>query len=145
MSETLTIGNVQVLVRRSHRRRTIELTIERDGSVIAAAPAATDLVDVLRVVRSREVWIHSALLRRDSVKANSISKDYVSGEGFYYLGRTYRLIVNRRAAAESNLPELRLFQSRFQLRGDCVSRGRECFTRWYTQKADEWLGERMPR
>ncbi len=72
------------------------------------------------------------------------AKEYVSGEGFYYLGRTYRLQVIRGLGAHAQLPELRLFQGKFQLRGNCIPHGRQCFIWWYSRREEAWLAERLP-
>jgi predicted metal-dependent hydrolase len=145
MSEVLTIGSVEVLLRRSDRRRTVGLTLERDGSIVATAPTDLPTGDVSTILRSREVWIHSALSRRGAIKAAAPKKEYVSGEGFHYLGRTYRLRVIRGSATDGQqLPELRLFQGRFYLHADHVPHGREWFIRWYTERMNDWLAEKMP-
>lgn len=145
MSELLSISNVEIRVRRSDRRQTIGLTVERDGSVVAAVPVGIALGEVERQLRSRELWLHSALTRRRSLTPPATVKQYVSGEGFHYLGRAYRLRVSRTTTADDQMPEVRLFQGMFHLRGDCARRGRECFVRWYSTQADSWLAEKMPR
>ena len=145
MNEQLTINNIEVHVRRSERRKTIELAVERDGSVIAAVPPSLPLSEVDRLLRGRELWLHSALSRRAALPPAPPAKDYVSGEGFLYLGRAYRLRVLGAQSAGEQIPELRFFRSRFELRGDCAPRGRECFVCWYSARAEQWLAERMPR
>lgn len=145
MSERLSISNVDIFVRRSDRRRTIGLTVERDGSVTAAVPAGLPLVELERQIRGRELWLHSALARRAASISTASPKEYVTGEGFHYLGRAYRLRVARAAARDSQTPELRLFQGVFHLRADCAARGRECFVRWYSAQAESWLAEHLPR
>jgi predicted metal-dependent hydrolase len=145
MSVALSIGDVEVMVRRSHKRHTVGLTIERDGQVVAAVPANMSLKEVTEIVRQRETWVHSALLRRSAIAPASGSKEYVSGEGFHYLGRSYRLRVLRGTTGVSGLPELRLFEGTFQLRADCVPRGRECFVGWYTGQMGTWLSEKLPQ
>jgi len=144
MSELLSISNIEVQVRRSDRRHTIGLTVERDGSVVAAVPVGVALDEVERQLRGRELWLHSSLTRRTSLTAPVAAKEYVSGEGFHYLGRAYRLRVMRGATGDP-IPELRLFQGKFHLRWDCADRGRECFIRWYSAQAEGWLTEKMPR
>ncbi len=145
MSERLSISNVEVHVRRSDRRQTIGLTVERDGSVVAAVPLSIPLGEVERQLRGRELWLQSALTRRTSLTPPATVKQYVSGEGFHYLGRAYRLRVLRDVGGDDLIPELRLFQGMFLLRGDCAPRGRECFVRWYSARAESWLAERTPR
>lgn len=142
MSETLSIGNLEIIVRRSEKRHTVNLAVERDGSLVATVPASMQTSELFRIARSRELWLHSAVARRNAL-VSGFAKEYVSGEGFYYLGRSYRLRVLRGAAAGSGWPELRLFQGRFQLREDCVPDGRRCFLRWYSKQMQTWLLENI--
>lgn len=145
MTERLSISNVDICVRRSDRRQTIGLTVERDGSVTAAVPAGLSLVELERQLRGRELWLHSALARRAALPPDPAAKEYVTGEGFHYLGRAYRLRVLRNTTAASGLPELQLFRGVFHLRADCAAHGRECFVRWYAAQAESWLAEHLPR
>jgi predicted metal-dependent hydrolase len=144
MTETLSISDIEICVRRSDRRQTIGLTVERDGAVVVAAPASASLADIERTVRSREMWLHSALVRRTELVRPIAARRYVSGEGFNYLGRAYRLRVVP-LASEEKLPELRLFQGVFQLRLDCAPRGREIFKGWYVERAENWLAANLAR
>jgi predicted metal-dependent hydrolase len=145
MSEVLSISGVEVSLRRSERRRSIGMVVERDGSVIANVPASISLSEAERVLRSRELWLHSALAKRGALSHQAAPKEYVSGEGFLYLGRAYRLRVTRHTPTDETLPPLRLFRGRFQLRADCVNRGHDCFVRWYSEQAHTWLTEKLPR
>jgi predicted metal-dependent hydrolase len=84
-----------------------------------------------KVVRDKRLWIYSKLLKKESLNPPTAVKEYVSGEGFFYLGRSYRLKlvdgVNRQ-------PPLRLYQSRFELQREAQARGREEFIRWYCDR-----------
>ena len=144
MSEHVSIGNLNVRVHRSDRRKTIGLTVERDGSVTANVPPTLPLGELECQLHGRELWLHSALARRASLTPPGPAKEYVSGEGFFYLGRAYRLRVLSGASGDQQIPEVRLFKGRFEIRGDCVSRGRGCFVTWYSARAESWLAERLP-
>jgi predicted metal-dependent hydrolase len=113
MSETLQIDELTVAVRRSPRRKKIELTVERDGGIMVAVPAAMELPAVERLVRQRLVTLYSALERKRQTLSVQPAKEYVTGEGFYYLGRKYRLkLIDDAPGAE-----LRLHEGRFCCRG----------------------------
>jgi len=53
-------------------------------------------------------------------------KNYLPGEGFHYLGRSYRL----KLVDEAQVP-LSLFQSRFELLRSHQNQGRGLFIQWY--------------
>jgi predicted metal-dependent hydrolase len=141
MSEVLSLGALELIVRRS-KRRTVNLIVERDGSLVASAPLGMQISEISKIARSRELWLHSAVARRNAMTSGA-AKEYVSGEGFYYLGRSYRLRVLRGITADKGWPELRLFQGKFQLRQDCVPEGRRCFMRWYSKQMGSWLSENI--
>jgi hypothetical protein len=62
----------------------------------------------------------------------------VSGEGFPYLGRSYRLLlVNRQ-----DVP-LRLEAGRFRLLRPEAGRGLAHFIQWYTEHGRTWLRRRV--
>lgn len=140
MIEVVSVGKLQVEVRRSERRRTVGLTVERDGSLVAVAPSSMDFANLTRFVRSKELWLHSALLKKESISPAAATKRFVSGEGFYYLGRSYRLRITDEAAA----PPLRFSQSRFFLHRKHAADARDMFIGWYTQRMTDWLSEKLP-
>jgi predicted metal-dependent hydrolase len=128
---TITFGDLSFELRHSAKRRTIGITVERDGQLILASPPEVPMETLEKVVRDKRLWIYSKLLKKESLNPPTAVKEYVAGEGFYYLGRSYRLKlvdgVNRQ-------PPLRLYQSRFELQRDAQARGREEFIRWYCDR-----------
>jgi predicted metal-dependent hydrolase len=68
-------------------------------------------------------------IKKESLNPPVSIKEYVPGEGFYYLGRSYRLKLVENIKNES---PLKLHQSRFELHRSPQSQGREHFINWYT-------------
>jgi len=130
----LKVDDLQFAVKRSMRRRTLQITVERDGSLRLAAPPDVE-ESVLRdfVVEKRE-WIYTKLAEKARLQRQVPAKQFIDGEGFLYLGRSYRLqLVDVQAVA------LKLVNGRFRLRRDYVECGREAFVDWYTIHATGWL------
>ena len=89
-----------------------------------------------KVVNQKRLWIHSKLIEKESLNPPTPAKEYVSGEGFYYLGRSYSLkLVD---GVEGKLP-LRFYQSRFELQPEALAQGREAFIRWYCDRLSSIL------
>src|SRR5262249_37646699 len=65
------------------------------------------------------------------------AKEYVSGEGFHYLGRSYRLLLTDESPNGS--ARLRLIGGRFLLPRKDRPGAAEIFTGWYTDHALAWL------
>jgi len=123
---TLTFGELSFELRESNRRRTVEITVERDGSLVLATPPRIPVKDLENIVNRNRFWICSKLIKKESYKIPDGTKTYLPGEGFYYLGRSYRL----KLVEEAQVP-LSLFQSQFELLRSQQSDGRELFIQWY--------------
>ncbi len=139
MNETLQINDLTVSVRRSPRRKQIALTVERDGGVTVSVPAAMELPSVERLVRQRLVTLYSALGRKRDVLSHQPAKEYVTGEGFFFLGRKYRL----KLVGDASDAGLRLQEGRFLMPRHRAEEGRALFIGWYTERAQQWLTERI--
>jgi len=135
---TLAIEDLLVEVRFSPRRRTMGLTVERDGSLTVSAPEGSDLGALEAFVREKRSWLYRKLAEKSALQRPVSAKQYVSGEGFPYLGRSYRLLL----VDEQEVP-LRLEAGRFTLRRSEAESGRLCFVRWYGGHARPWLQRRV--
>jgi predicted metal-dependent hydrolase len=126
---TITFGDLCFELRHSHKRRSIGITIERDGQLILVSPPETPIETLEKIVNDKRYWIYSKLLKKESLNPPVSIKEYVPGEGFYYLGRSYRLKL---VEDIKNEPPLKLHQSRFELQRSHQFQGREHFINWYT-------------
>lgn len=73
------------------RRKTASIYIERDGKVSVLVPEKLTTRQVEDLLESKRKWIYQSLAEWQDLNANRIQRDYVNGEGFLYLGRSYRL------------------------------------------------------
>lgn len=137
MSETLTVDDLTFEVHRSDRRRTVEITVDRGGELRIAAPPGIETKVMVDFVREKRFWLYTKLAEKESRRQPGAGKTLVSGEGFWYLGRSYRLLI----VDEQDGP-LKLRAGRFRLRRSSLSEGRRCFVHWYTEHARAWLGRR---
>jgi predicted metal-dependent hydrolase len=128
---TVTFGNLSFKLRPSAKRRTIGITVERDGQLILSTPPQVPIETLEKVVNEKRLWIHSKLIEKESLNPPIPAKEYVSGEGFYYLGRSYSLKL---VDGVEGKPPLRLYQSRFELQQEALAHGREAFIRWYCDR-----------
>lgn len=131
---TLTFGELSFDLRESPRRRTVGITVERDGSLVLATPPQVPIETLEDIVNKRRFWIYTKLLQKEALQAPTDQKSYMPGEGFYYLGRSYRL----RLVDEAKTP-LRLYQSRFELLRSQQDQGRDLFTQWYREHLKPYL------
>jgi predicted metal-dependent hydrolase len=135
MTEVVRVDDLTIAVRRSNRRRTIEFTIGRDNSITLAAPEDAPLEQLERVAEKKLLALYIKLAERASFAHPPRRKEYVPGEGHFFLGRSYRLALTSGPEA----PALRIEGDRFVLRRDCRSDADGVFVSWYTREGEQWL------
>jgi predicted metal-dependent hydrolase len=139
--KTFTFDDLTFEVRESVRRSTLEIIVDRDGSLVLAAPPDVPPDKLEAFVTENLVWVYTKLEEKAAQAPPRSPKEYVSGEGFFYLGRNYRLKV---IGDDSRRPSLRLYRGRFELRRDVVPQAREHFMRWYTLHLRTILDRQLP-
>lgn len=132
------VDDLQFTLRRSARRRTMQITVERTGELVLSAPPEVDIERLRAFVNEKRFWIYTKLAEKDRLQRPVPRKEFVGGEGFLYLGRSYRL----RWVDDQDSP-LKLVNGRFVLRHDAQADARGHFIRWYSEKARIWLSGRV--
>lgn len=129
-------------VRESPRRKTVSLGLERDGQLLILAPTGIQTGQLEKLVTARQDWLYGKLAEKNRLHRPTRTREYVTGEGFHYAGRSYRLLVSQR---EAEGEALQLRAGRFQLSRAHVAQGRELFIRWYTAHLLAWAEEQLIR
>jgi predicted metal-dependent hydrolase len=132
------VDDLQFTVRRSVRRKTLQITVERTGELILSAPPEVDEAQLLAFVQAKRFWVYTKLAEKDRLQRRVGRKEFVDGEGFLYLGRSHRLKL-----VEEQSATLKLSNGRFALRRDARAEAREHFIRWYSERARLWLAGRV--
>jgi predicted metal-dependent hydrolase len=134
------IDDLNFELRWSAKRKTIGITIGRMGELILSAPVDCPQEIIERAAREKYRWIYTKLAQKEMLFKTPATKEFVNGEGFYYLGRSYRL---RLIPPITNTPPLELRNDRFLLREDEVEHGDAHFVNWYTTQGQSWLQQRV--
>jgi len=138
---TLTVDDLHFEVRRSARRKSVQVTVDRAGELVLSAPEAYPIEKMEAFVREKRFWIYTKLAEKERLRSVPPSpKECVSGEGFPYLGRSYRLLL-----VDSQDVPVKLDRGRFKMRRSDSSDGREQMRRWYVDHAQPWLTARVER
>jgi hypothetical protein len=137
-TEMLQVDELCFELRRSRRRRTLEIIVGRRGDLRVYAPVSAPEREVQAWVRRKLLWVHRQLAKSQAIGAKTIRPEFASGENFSYLGRMYRLqLVDRQRQA------LRLDGSAFLLRRDAREKAELWFRSWYRRHGLPWLEERV--
>lgn len=145
MSETLTVHDLTFEIRRSNKRKSIGITIDRRGELILAAPAECPNDVVQRTAEEKYRWIYTKLAKKEMLFRPPRPKEFLTGEIFSYLGHPFRLQVLSTTHRDSSTLPLRFAGGWFFLREDERARGQEHFIRWYSESGLHWLEEQVTR
>jgi predicted metal-dependent hydrolase len=127
------VGDLVVTVSVSDRRRSVRLTVERDASVSAVVPPQISTAELARLVSTKRSWLYRKLAEKRDLGEAPPEKSFISGEGFHYLGRSYRLRIVPTG-------EVRLVRGRLELpQGD----GTNELVAWYRRVGRPWLTKRI--
>jgi hypothetical protein len=132
-----TYKDIAYTLKRS-QRKTASIYVERDGAVTVLVPR--DLTDrqVAELLENKRKWIYRNLAEWHDLNATRVEREYVNGEGFLYLGRSYRL----KLVTDQDEPLL-LKDGYFCLRVDQKKDGPAAFRAFYRTKAVTRIGDRV--
>lgn len=85
---------IEYSIRRSSRRATVSIAIDPGGGVLVTAPSPAPVKRLDEIVHAKATWIVQRLKRQSDLPP-PMAKEFVSGESFLYLGRQYRIRVDR--------------------------------------------------
>jgi predicted metal-dependent hydrolase len=139
MKKWLEVEDLQIEIRHS-QRKSIGITVDRWGGVNLAVPEDCSEETIHKTVHENLFWVHKKLAEKSLLAQGMTGKQYVTGEGFYYLGRSYRLML---VEPEQSLPPLRLYRGRFVMRRDMREQAQDHFRSWYVLHGFSWLSHRV--
>lgn len=166
LPDRLEVAGLSFAVEARPTRRTIEVIVERDASLSVKVPEGRSVEEVASFIDTNRGWIHRKLAEKDALLGPTITKEFVDGEGFLYLGRSHRLKLvdpvgsasakaggrsnaasaeagGRSNAASAEAPDVRLVRGRFELRRDRVDDGVAVMRSWYASTGTAWLERRL--
>lgn len=122
-------------------RKTLEIAVHPDKEVIVKAPVGTDYSAIERKVLKRAGWINRQLDYFRQFDPRTPRRSYVGGETHLYLGRQYRLKINR-----GRLNEMKFVRGFFQISIQGVNSPelvKRLLDGWYAEKASVRFKERF--
>lgn len=127
---------------RTSRRKSADIRVE-EGAVSIVVPADTCVKKIDQILQAKRQWIREKMFLQREMAAPS-TKEFVSGEAFPYLGRNYRLKVERGPFAP-----VKLLNGRLVVRVPEGSQQphmiRNALVRWYKRQAAQKLTEKVNR
>lgn len=147
MSETIEIDELVFSVKRSTRRRTVGVTVERDKSLVAHLPQEAALDEATKLIASKLSWVHQKLAEQGESAREDVFRivEFVDGEGFHLLGKHYRLKLVDVPKNVTGVPSVRFEGDRLLLRREQAASGGKRIEEYYTRAAHPYLNETVQR
>lgn len=147
MNEIIRIDDLTFLVRRSARRKTIGLTVDRDSSLVAHLPADIDVDEASEFISTKLTWVYHKLIAQKVNASGEVFRrpEFVDGEGFYFLGRHYRMKLIDVALDAPTVPIVRFKDDRLLFRREHAEAGEKRIAEHYTRAAYPYLTEVVNR
>jgi predicted metal-dependent hydrolase len=135
-------GDIEFTLIRSERT-TADIVIERSGDVIVRAPLEIGDGAIQEVVADRALWIYRSLAEWVELNASRRQRPLLQGQGFAYLGRSYRL----KFVSDATAP-LRLKNGRWELSEEFLAKSgeagvRKAFRDFYIGRGEKIFTERV--
>jgi len=118
-------------------RKTIALQITENSTLIVKAPINVDEKTIWDVIQKHRKWIDKRKKEIEARDLKVLPKEFVSGEGFLYLGRYYKLHI-----VENQDFPLK-FENGFYLSRSALPEAKNVFIDWYKKAAYEKILERV--
>jgi hypothetical protein len=138
--DTLRIDDLRFAVRWSTRRRTIGITVKRDGALVVAAPSRASLRKLEEVVRAKVPWVRRKLAEFEALGPPPARKRFVDGELLPYLGCDYRL-----TAVDDPSRPVALHGKRLEIARGLDGDARAAVVAWYEARARDHVEAAVAR
>lgn len=132
------IGELDIEIKRSKRRKTITVNIERDGSINAVAPYDCDEETIRKELEAHEHLIYKRVAKRMAVNKAHINRSFVNGQGFLFMGQSYNLVIS-----ETAKNALEIIDDKFVLSEKYLPKAKETFIKFYKKKGLPYIKERV--
>ncbi|BBA35011.1 uncharacterized protein sS8_3068 [Methylocaldum marinum] len=115
-------------------RRTTDIVIERNGVITVRPPLRMTPEQVDETVFSKRLWIYRSLAEWRDLNAARITREWVNGESFPYLGSNYRLQLVREQDEPLKLKDGRFCLLRSVLEAGGKAAAQQVFQVFYEEK-----------
>jgi len=118
------------------KRKTLALIVKPDGSLIIRAPLRVASKSIKDFVKRNAQWVQKKRAEALAIYP-SVTKQYVPGEMFLYLGNAYPLDIVK------DQKQALLLDEKFKLAESAQDMAVMAFERWYREQARHILNERI--
>lgn len=134
----MTIKGLDIQIIRSKRRKTLCINIERDGSVNVLVPKDMEEDAIYKIVSAKEYDIFKRIEKWKELNKEAITRRFVEGQSFMYLGKNYNLHI-----VENDKEVLKLKEGKFIISEKALPKAEELFVKFYKKSGKRLIEERI--
>lgn len=120
------------------KRKSSSLIVENDGTVKLIVPIDTLDEDIEKIIESKRYWIYTKQSEFESLNYSRVDRKFVNGQGFLYLGASYRLEI-----VDNLEVDIKLYRGKFYMNKSKVLKGKDVFKDFYREKGLIKISERV--
>ena len=124
-------------------RKTTDIIIERNGTIVVRPPNDYSPEQVDAVVESKRMWIYRNLAEWRDLNSAAVVREWVNGETFLYLGRSYRLSLVSEQDCDLKLKEGRFCLHRGLIENGGSASAKMAFEHYYSNKGLDRIKQRV--
>lgn len=128
---------------KSQKRNTADIVIERDGRVLVRAPSRASDEKIESIVERKLYWIYKNLAEWRDLNSQKVLREYKNGEGFLYLGRSYKLVLESDQQEKLLLKNGRFSLLRSLVEKDDIAAAKTAFRDYYMAQGMVRILERV--
>ncbi len=120
------------------RRKTIALQVSHDARLIVRVPYSISEKLIKKVIHEKRLWILKKQEQAKEKYKKVYSKEFVNGEGFLFLGNSYKLYI------ADNCEFFLIFNNEnFFLSKKILNKAKDVFIKWYKEQSYKKFLERV--
>ncbi len=133
------------------KRKTLGIKVGLEEGVIVRAPTHLPVDVIRKKVQEKGDWILQKLEKMGEIEPKPAPKEFMSGEKLPYLGRRYRLKVNKENNSSKEV-DVRLYRGKFYIglssqinESERRTKIRQALIKWYRSHAQKRIAERVEK
>jgi predicted metal-dependent hydrolase len=123
-------------------RKTLSLTVTPDLDIILKCPPKTDNERIEKFLQKKWFWLEKQLSFFKKYQRKLYKKEYISGEGFFYLGRQYKLTIKKSTEDRVSLTKGKLIVNTKKDNID-VRYNKKLINAWFLSRSEKIFQERF--
>lgn len=124
------------------KRKTLSLTVTPDLCIIVKCPINADNERIESFLRKKWFWLEKQLSFFKKYQRKIYAKEYVSGEGYLYLGRQYKLVIKKGSSDSLKLTYGQLMLVNSKSVSD-TQHSKKILDKWFASKSEQVFNERL--